>query len=74
MRMLGWLNADELITYHRVATVHRLLTADMPMPLVIDYRPYCLFVTSMTTTLVLLISQCRTFAQKQDAVVCVIAP
>ena len=39
VRMLGWLKADELITYHRVVTIHRLLTGDVPMPLVTTIGP-----------------------------------
>jgi len=38
-RALGWLNADELITFHRVMTVHKLLTNDVPRPLVRTIGP-----------------------------------
>ena len=39
VRSLGWLNADELITYHRVVTIHRLLTDDVPRPVVTTIGP-----------------------------------
>ena len=39
MQALGWFNADELITYHRVIAVHKLLIHDVPKLLVTTIGP-----------------------------------
>ena len=39
IRSLGWLNADELITYHRVLVIYRLLSYEVPAQLVEPIGP-----------------------------------